>query len=198
MGLDFDCISGQTPLDEEEKEALLIPTIATRGELDEYEQQNIEEAIQWLLARNFKTDILLTEQIIKEVHKRMFGKVWRWSGEIRKKEKNIGIDKHRISEQLKNLLDDTAYHIANRAFPPDEIAVRFKHRLVSIHCFPNGNGRHSRLMADILIDKIFHQPVFTWGAGIPARQGDARTAYLAAIRTADAGDIKPLLAFARS
>ena len=88
MGLDFDCISGQTPLDEEEKEALLIPTIATRGELDEYEQQNIEEAIQWLLARNFKTDILLTEQIIKEVHKSMFGRVWRWPGEFRKTEKN--------------------------------------------------------------------------------------------------------------
>ena len=99
---------------------------------------------------------------------------------------------------LKALLDDTLYWIQNQTFPPNEIAVRFKHRIVSIHCFPNGNGRHSRLMADILIEKIFRQPVFSWGAANLVKQGDTRTSYLQAIREADKGVIEPLLNFASS
>ncbi|HMW39337.1 MAG TPA: Fic family protein, partial [Saprospiraceae bacterium] len=78
------------------------------------------------------------------------------------------------------------------------IAVRFKHRLVSIHCFPNGNGRHSRLLADIIIEKIYKRPVFSWGATSLSSEGDARAAYIKALKTADKGDYGPLLAFARS
>jgi len=95
-------------------------------------------------------------------------------------------------------LEDAKYWVAHSTYPPDENAVRFKHRLVSIHCFPNGNGRHSRLMADIIIEKIFKKPVFTWGSANLVKKGDPRTAYLAAIKAAGTGDIKPLLEFARS
>ena len=197
MGLDLDYLDGQTPLDEDEKEALLIKTIATRGELDEFEQQNIEQAVAWSLGRNFKVDTVFTEDFLKAVHKRMYGNVWAWAGEFRKSEKNIGIDKWQIPTQLKALLDDTKYWIENNTYPPDELAIRFKHRLVSIHCFPNGNGRHSRLMADIVIEKLFKLPHYSWGAGNLVKQGDQRTAYLSAIRAADAGDIQPLINFAR-
>jgi Fic-DOC domain mobile mystery protein B len=206
MGLDLEYIDGQTPLDEEEKEGLLIPAIATRGELDEFEQQNIEQAVQWTLGRSFKPETVFTEDFVRMVHKRMYGEVWAWAGEFRKTNKNIGIDKWQIPTELRYLLDDVRYWHENNTYPPDEIAVRFKHRLVSIHCFANGNGRHSRLMADIIIEKIYKMPVFTWAAvsfssvepapGLP--KGDARTAYLRALKAADRGDYSQLLAFARS
>lgn len=198
MGLDFDYINGQTPLEEDEKEGLLISTIATRGELDEFEQQNIEQAVLWTLNRSFKAEVVFTEDFLKAVHKRMYGNVWAWAGEFRKTNKNIGVDKWQITTDLRTLLDDVRFWYANSIYHPDECAIRFKHRLVSIHCFSNGNGRHSRLMADILIEKIFKQPVFTWGARNLAKQGDQRTAYLTAIKAADYGDILPLIAFAGS
>ena len=197
MGLDLDYIEGQTPLDEEEKEGLLIPTIATRGELDEFEQQNIEQAVLWSLSHTFKVEAIFIENFIKAVHKRMYGDVWAWAGEFRKTNKNIGVDKWQIPTELRYLLDDVRYWYANNTYNPDELTIRFKHRLVSVHCFANGNGRHSRLMADIVIEKIFKQPVYTWGATNLVKKGDARTAYLNAIRAADAGDIQPLLIFAR-
>lgn len=198
MGLDLEYINGQTPLDEDEKDELLIPTIATREELDEFEQQNIEEAIQWVLTKSFSTKTILSEQFVKNLHKRMYGNVWTWAGNFRKTNKNIGVDKWQISTMLKTLLDDTFYWIENNTFLPDEIAIHFKHRLVSIHCFPNGNGRHSRLMADIIIDEIFKLPLFTWGAEDLVKQSKTRTKYLEAIREADKDNYEPLISFARS
>ncbi len=198
MGLDLAYIDGQTPLEEEEKDGLLIPTIATRDELDEFEQQNIEQAIQWTLGRSFKPETIFTEKFIRMVHKRMYADVWAWAGEFRKSNKNIGVNKWQIPTELRHLLDDSQHWHENNTYPPDEIAVRFKHRIVSIHCFPNGNGRHSRLMADIIIEKIYEQPVFTWGGANLSSEGDARAAYLNAVKAADQGDYSLLLAFARS
>jgi Fic-DOC domain mobile mystery protein B len=198
MGLDIDYIDGQTPLDEDEMEGLLIPSIATRAELDEFEQQNIEQAMQWTLGRSLKPGVIFTEDFIRTVHKRMYGDVWAWAGSFRKTNKNIGVDKWQIPIELKTLSDDAKYWYENNTFPPDEMALRFKHRLVSIHCFPNGNGRHSRLMADIIIDKIYGQPLFSWGTLKDTNEGDARKSYLKAVKTADQGDYSLLLAFARS
>jgi Fic-DOC domain mobile mystery protein B len=198
MGLDVDYIDGQTPLDEDEKDGLLINTIATRGELDEFEQQNIEEAVQWTLERSFKPDTIFTEDFVRMVHKRMYANVWKWAGAFRNTNKNIGTDKWQISAELRNLLDDLSYWHQNNVYPPDEIALRFKHRLVSIHCFANGNGRHSRLMADIIIEKIYRKPVFTWGTTNLYNKSDARLAYLTALRSADKGDYSLLIDFARS
>ena len=198
MGLDLEYLDGQTPLDEDEKEGLLIKSIATRGELDEFEQQNIEQAIEWTLRRSFKAEAIFTEEFIRGVHKRMYAGVWRWAGDFRRTNKNIGVDKWQIPTELRYLLDDAKFWLTNNTYDAEEIAVRFKHRIVSIHCFANGNGRHSRLMADIIIEKIFKQPVFTWGAAKLVKHGDTRTAYLKAIRAADAGDVKPLIRFSRS
>lgn len=198
MGLDLIYIDGQTPLDEEEKEGLLISTIATRAELDEFEQQNIEEAIKWTLGRKFKLNNLFTENFIKDVHKRMYKDVWLWAGNFRKTNKNIGVDRWRVAVELKNLLEDIRFWIDNNTFPADEIAIRFKHRVVSIHCFSNGNGRHSRLMADIIIEKIFNKPVFTWGAGNLSKENENRKQYLNALKLADQGNYLALLLFARS
>lgn len=198
MGLDFDYINGQMFLDEEEKDSLLILTIATTGELDEFEQQNIEKAVQWILGRTFKPELFFTEDFVRMLHKRMYADVWAWAGEFRKTNKNIGVDKWKIPSDLKYLLDDAKYWHENNTYTQDEIAVRFKHRIVSIHCFPNGNGRHSRLLADIIIEKIYKQPVFSWGTANLSDEGDTRKSYLKAVKTADTGDYSLLLAFARS
>lgn len=198
MGLDLIYIDGQTPLDEEEKEGLLISSIATREELDEFEQQNIEEAIFWTLGRKFKSEKLFTEAFIKDIHRRMYKDVWAWAGAFRKTDKNIGVDRWQVAIELKNLLEDVRFWIANHTFSPDEIAIRFKHRIVSIHCFSNGNGRHSRLVADIIIEKLFDRPVFTWGAANLSKEGGNRKSYLDALKLADRGNYKELLLFARS
>lgn len=198
MGLDLDYIDGQTPLDADEKEGLLIPTIATHGELDEFEQQNIEQAVLWFLKRSFKAENVFTEEFLKAVHKRMYGNVWAWAGEFRKTNKNLGVDKWQIPTELRTLLDDVKFWYTNSTYSPDETCIRFKHRLVSIHCFANGNGRHSRLIADIVIEKIYKQPHYTWGAANLVKQGDHRSTYLTAIKAADNGDIQPLINFARS
>ena len=198
MGLDFEYNPGQTPLDPEEIDGLLIDTISTRGELDEFEQQNIEEAVQWVLKRRLSPDQILREAFICQLHQKMYGDVWSWAGQFRNTEKNIGIARWRIGPELRTLLDDTLYWVEHNTYPPEEIALRFKHRIVSIHCFPNGNGRHSRLMADIIIDKIFKQNVFSWGAANLVHQGETRVTYLQAVRAADAGGIGPLIEFARS
>lgn len=198
MGLELDYADDQTPLDEEEKEGLLIPSISTRTELDEFEQQNIEEAIQWVLTRSFKTGVIFTNQFVQRLHKRMYGNVWVWAGEFRTTDKNIGIDKHQIPVSLKILLDDALYWVENESYPPDEIAIRFKHRLVSIHSFSNGNGRHSRLMADLIISKIYNQTMFSWGEISSAHTNNSRQVYINAIKEADKGNYTPLLLFARS
>lgn len=198
MGLNLEYISGQTPLDEEEKEGLKIKTITTKGDLDEFEQQNIEEAMLWVLGRTFNAKEVFTEKFICNLHKRMYSNVWAWAGKFRKTDKNIGVDKLQIPIALKVLCDDALYWIAHDSFPPEEIAVRFKHRIVSIHCFPNGNGRHSRLICDIINEKLFSHAPFSWGGTNLAQEGGVRRAYLQAIKAADLGNYEPLLAFARS
>jgi len=198
MGLDLTYINGQTPIDDDEKEGLLIKTISTRGELDEFEQYNIEKAVQWTLKNKFKTERILQEDFILELHKRMYNEVWKWAGHFRKTNKNIGVDNYQIAIELRNLLEDCRYWITDKTFDEDNISIRFKHRLVQIHLFPNGNGRHSRLCADVLISHVFKKPVFTWGKSNLAKPGLAREKYMKAIYSADAGDIKPLITFARS
>ena len=198
MGLELEYLAGQTPLDEDEKDGLRIQTITTREELDEFEQKNIEQAIQWTLGRKIQMDKVFSERFIKSLHKRMYDEVWSWAGSFRKSNKNIGVDKWQISTELKKLVDDAKFWIKNEAYGEDEIAVRFKHRIVSIHCFPNGNGRHSRLMGDIISDKVFNREVFTWGQSNLSQESDTRKIYLSALREADKGDFTKLLKFARS
>jgi Fic-DOC domain mobile mystery protein B len=198
MGLKFEYIDGQTPLDEDEKNGLLIKSITTREELDEFEQLNIEKAIEWTVGKKFKTEQILSEKFIKELHFRMFGDVWTWAGKYRKTNKNIGVDKHIISVSIKQLTDDCRYWIENKTYSDEEIAIRFKHRLVKIHCFVNGNGRHSRLIADIIIKHIYGKPFFSWSLQRIGKIGESRSNYINALRAGDNGNILPLIAFAKS
>ena len=193
---EYNFSDGATPIEPDEADGLLLTHITTRGELDRWEQDNIIEALAWL-EKATPTDIL-NEKFVKELHKRMFGNVWKWAGQFRKTDKNIGGPWHQISIGLKNLFDDTSYWINHQNYSPDEIAVRFHHRLVSVHPFPNGNGRHARLLTDTLLENVLECPRFTWGGKDLTGAGDVRKEYISALQAADAQDFNPLLAFVRT
>ncbi len=193
---DFDYTEGATPIDPDESEGLLLTHITTRGELDRWEQDNIVEALIWL-DRTTPADIL-NEQFIRELHRRMFTNVWKWAGHFRRTDKNIGGPWHQISTDLKNLCDDVRSWIEQNEYPPDETAIRFHHRLVWIHPFSNGNGRHARLMTDLLLENILDCSRFTWGSEDLSRAGDARQRYIAALHAADKYDYEPLRRFVRT
>ena len=198
MGLEIKYNTGQTPLSEEEKEGLKIKVITMQGELDQFEQLNIEKAVEWTMRTRLKPDKILTEKFMKDLHKKMYGDVWKWAGEFRTSEKNIGIKWPLIGVELKKLLDDANYWIENGTYIPEEIAIRFKHRLVSIHCFPNGNGRHSRMIADIIMEPIFKESVFSWHQSNMTKPNDTRKEYISALKKADNGEITPLIEFAKN
>ena len=185
---------GGTELTEEEREGLIPSYITLRSELNEAEQANILEAEEWAFARKRR---LLDEKALNNLHKRMFGHVWRWAGNYRTSGKNIGIDAYRVPTQLRQLVDDCRYWIENSTYEPDENAARFHHRLVSIHCYPNGNGRHARIAADMLL-KSMNQERFSWGSKNLVDLNETRKRYIAALRAADGHDIAPLLEFVRS
>jgi Fic-DOC domain mobile mystery protein B len=187
---------GNTPLCPEEL-ADLIPNLATKEELNEWERENILLAREWAVGHRTSAVDMTTDEYVRKFHGKMFDQTWKWAGEYRRTEKNIGVPVHEIRERLMALFGDVRYWIANSTHSLDEIAVRFHHRLVLIHPFPNGNGRHARLIADVLVMKL-GRPAFTWGSSNLVNEGEARNKYLEAIRAADNGDIGPLLNFARS
>ena len=192
----FDTPEGATPVDPDETDGLLLSHITTRAELDRWEQDNIAEAERWAFRRTHPD--ILTDDFVRRLHKRMFGNVWRWAGTYRKTGKNIGIDAWQIAMATRTLCADCAVWIEHDVYPSDEIAVRFHHRLTAIHPFANDNGRHARLMTDILLVHLLKQPRCTWGSGNLVNPGDCRQQYIAALRSADRFDFGPLLAFVRS
>jgi Fic-DOC domain mobile mystery protein B len=183
-----------TPLMPDEMRGLIPAYIAYRSELNEAEQENIARAQDWALAR--KRDPL-SEKFLRELHRRMLGEVWKWAGKFRTSERNLGIPFYEIPLALRQLLDDTQAWVGYETYPLDEIAVRFHHRLVQIHPFPNGNGRHARLAADLLVMRLGRER-FSWGMQSLRDAGATRQRYIAALKTADHFDIRPLLGFARS
>lgn len=183
-----------TPLAPEEREQLIPSHIATRAELNAAEQIGISDADRWAFSRRRN---VLDIGFLRRLHTRMFGGVWHWAGEYRVTARNIGIDAYRIPVELGQLVADARFWVEHETYGPDEIAVRFHHRLVFIHPFPNGNGRHARLAADLLVVQL-GRTRFSWGRETPSPPADIRAGYVAALRAADGHDIRPLLAFARS
>lgn len=189
---------GATPLNPDETAGLIPDYITTQGELNELEAKNIQEAIRWLQKKKPKDT--LNVSFLMDLHKRMFKDVWKWAGAPRKSEKNIGVAPGQIMTKLGSLLKDVQFWIDNETYSIDEIAVRFHHRLVFIHVYPNGNGRHARLITDWFLTKNGHKS-FSWGRKISSEpievEGKIRSEYISALRAADGGNIKPILKFVR-
>jgi Fic-DOC domain mobile mystery protein B len=193
---DINYPPGATPLTPEELEGLKLKHITTRGELDRWEQDNIQDALAWLQKR--RKGEILSEKFICQLHEKMFNRVWNWAGNFRRSDKNIGVQWPYIPVELRQLLNDTKVWIEYNTYSPDEIAYRFHHRLVWIHLFPNGNGRHSRLMTEILLMEALHQEPFTWGSHDLSQASDVRKNYISALKAADAYDYNLLKEFVRS
>lgn len=195
--MDFEYPNGATPLEPEEIDGLKDDTIATRSELDEIEGYNILSAYAWLDNKN--NEDVLTESFLRRLHEQIFGDVWTWAGSFWRTEKNIGCLHYLIPTQLKELLDNTKFMIENDDVSNEEVLVRFHHRLVRIHPFPNGNGRHARLACDLLADQL-KIAKFTWGNSEDnlTSASEARALYIAALRAADGGDITGLMDFVRT
>lgn len=191
--MDFKYAPAATPLDPGEVEGLLLPHITTRGELDRWEQENLLEALFWT-ARTKPTRIL-SEEFVRLLHKRMFNKVWSWAGTYRKTDKNIGGPWYEIQTSIVSLISDVECWIEQSNDCPLDIGVQFHHRLVSIHPFPNGNGRHARLMTDLLLEHRLNAERFSWGNEDLSRKGEARRMYITALQAADNHEFGPLTAF---
>lgn len=185
---------GATPLTPEEREGLIPAQVTLRRELNEIEQLNILEASLWVTRRRVDP---VSDAFARNLHRRMFGQVWRWAGQNRASNKNIGCDYWEIDQQLRTVIEDAAVWVRFGAYPADEIAVRFHHRLVSVHPFANGNGRWSRMMGDTLARRL-NQTAFSWGNSSLLDDDQTRRAYISALRAADRHDVGPLLIFARS
>jgi Fic-DOC domain mobile mystery protein B len=193
--------SGSTRLSPEEREDLIPSYITFHHELNEAEQENILAATRWLKTRrSWLTEPEMVEEgFVCGVHRRMFNRVWRWAGDYRRTNKNIGVPFYEIEVEMRLLVDSAKAWLQYRSYPPDEIALRFHHKLVFIHPFPNGNGRLSRLIADTLITKLGSRP-FTWGGGadLTDTRGEMRSVYHAALKKADDNEFGDLLRFGRS
>lgn len=186
---------GATPLDPDEMEGLKHLHVEARAELDQLEQQNIQQGYVWI-ERQRKHKDFLSENFLRDLHKKLFGAVWSWAGLFRKTDKNIGVDYRTIGVELRNLLDDARYWIEHKTYKRQEFAARFHHRLVQIHAFPNGNGRHARIMTDIVLEKVLKTDPVDWGAESDfVSAGEHRKTYIQALREADKHNYQPLIAF---
>jgi len=188
---------GATPLDDETLQGL-IPGLTTQGELDEFEAAGIARALLWAYtSRTMKRDLLSASGLCL-LHKKMFAETWDWAGQFRRKETNIGVAPENIQNQLAILLGDVQYWLEHQTYSAEEIAARFHHRLVWIHPFPNGNGRFSRLAADLLMKQI-EDSVFSWGQEHLGRMGEKRAVYIRALKQADLHEqFGPLISFMKS
>jgi len=188
---------GATPLDPDEMEGLKIQSVMFRPELDRWEHENILEALEWIAEGNIGD--MLSEEFVRKLHLKMFGKVWKWAGTYRHSDKSIGIDWRYITTEIAKLLGDARYHVDERPMLDDEIGARFHYRLEKIHPFPNGNGRHGRLMTDLLMERELGTERFSWGGTNLSRENGVRGRYLEALRTVDhSGDYGDLIEFVRS
>ncbi|WP_299085934.1 mobile mystery protein B [uncultured Ruegeria sp.] len=197
MTLELHEPNGATPLTPDEFLGLRAKHITTRGELNELEGENIIEGLTWLGRRRKSYDIL-TDDTVREVHKRLFGQVWNWAGVYRLTEKNIGVQVWHISTEMRTCLDDARYWRENGTYEPLEAIARFHHKLVWIHPFANGNGRWARIMADAYLATIDPDVFLDWsGGGTLNSNSDHRARYIAALRAADGFEFEPLIEFAR-
>jgi Fic-DOC domain mobile mystery protein B len=191
--------AGATPLSEEDLRGLKLASISNQGEVNEAEAQNILRGQEWALrSRTSTLSGMLSDDYLLRLHKQMFGDIWKWAGTIRERETNIGVPSHTIRTHLRSLYEEVAGWLEFSVYPPDEIAIRLHYRVVTIHPFPNGNGRHARMLAHMVMVRHFRLKPLSWGGSALRDQEINRKAYINALVAADTRDLAPLLTFARA
>tara|TARA_B100000809_G_C15064646_1_gene503731 strand:- start:104 stop:700 length:597 start_codon:yes stop_codon:yes gene_type:complete len=193
MGLDLEPKRGDTQLSPEELDMLIPQHVTTRAQLDEVEQANIEEGMVWILSqRNITAEKLFSRGFQDKLHTKMLGQVWEWAGKTRTRETNIGVKPYLIEIDRKKLNDDAVVWYETTVITPKQLAITFHHRLIQIHCYPNGNGRHGRIMADLIVEKLYKMKRLEWVTKDMLHEGEARTIYIDAMKSADDNNYKPL------
>lgn len=193
----FEYPPGATPINQDELFELIPSFITTQDELNALEQMNIAKAQAWLANKKLSPNTILDELFFREVHMKMFKDVWKWAGKYRNTDKNIGIDWMQITTFLRQLIDDIKYQIEHNTYSKEEAITRFHHRLVWIHPFPNGNGRHARILTDLLFKKLSNKTLHWGGINIKnySSASQIRKKYIEALRIADKGNYEPLIYF---
>ena len=190
---------GATPLTEEDLQGLKIPSVTTQGQINEVEAANIIRGQEWALrARIIRMPEMLSDEFLLRLHRQMFGEVWKWAGQYRRTNTNIGVEYHLIRPELRRAYDDARGWLERNTYAPDEFAVRLHYRVVTVHPFRNGNGRHARMLAHLTLVRHFKAPPLPWGNSLLRATDANRKAYIEALVAADHHDFTPLLAFARS
>ena len=192
--------SGATPLEDEDLLGLIPDFVSTRGDLNLVEFENIARALPWAYKQALQNEprAILDFRFMLALHKRMFSEVWRWAGTLRQRDTNIGVDPSQITQDSRAALDDAIFWQENDVFSVDERAARIHGRLVSIHPFPNGNGRCTRLIADLYLVSV-NEPIFSWGGTRLDVDGSTRVRYIGdLVRAITTDDYDDLIGFARS
>ena len=190
---------GATPLTPDDIAGLKIRSITTHAELNEAEASNIIRGQQWgLRSRLARLPQMLSDRFMQRLHREMFGDVWAWAGGYRERDTNIGVEHHLIRQELRRSYDDAREWLDQDTYPPDEFAVRPHYRVVAVHPFRNGNGRHARMLAALALARHFNANPLPWGGGALRSTDATRRAYIDALEAADHHDFAPLLRFARS
>ena len=199
--LSFGDDDANTPLTEEVLEGLIPSWVTTRADFNEVEARNAVAGYDWIRSTRPTAGEILTTDFVQELHLRMFGEVWRWAGTYRRTETNIGVDWWTISVAVMRLVDDFSHRLgcgaSGESAEIDLVCVEYHHRMVKIHPFPNGNGRHARACGDALAMAL-DRPAFSWGRASIVTDKLTRSSYIGAIRNADEGDLETLRSFARS
>jgi Fic-DOC domain mobile mystery protein B len=190
-------IEGQNHLSEEDIAGLKLTDLTNYSDIKLAEEKGVAKTTAWVEKNYFKSERIFTEAFIKEIHKRMLGEVWHWAGKYRLANKNLGVDKLKISSELKQLMSNTKFWIEDESYTMDEIALRFAHRLMQIQAFPDGNARHAKIMANVILEHLLNSEIFTWGESI-ADPIKNREKFLDALKKADKGKMDELMKFARS
>ena len=140
---------GQTPLPPELQKGLISKNVQTIGELDEYEEQNIAEGMVWLEDSNANS---LNYSFWLRLHKKLFGNVWNWAGEIRSHDLGNAdfLYPEKVRPALMQLIGDAEYWFKNDTYPKKETIARIHEKLLTIHPFANGNGRWSRILTEYI------------------------------------------------
>jgi Fic-DOC domain mobile mystery protein B len=193
MTVAWNPIPGETPID---ISGLKIAGVTNRQELSVVEAENVRKVIVKYLGGSLtKRTARFDLAWMLKLHREMLGEVWEWAGRTRTHDLNMGSPWHQVTTQLHDLTCDLAYW---QTHWPDtlEQAVHLHHRAVQIHPFPNGNGRWSRLLANIWL-KLHKQPLTDWPEDVIGATSLIRDEYLAAVRKADGGDFATLIGLHR-
>lgn len=170
--------------------------VATNNELNELEALNIADAFAWADDQTWQTADFFTQHVLREIHAKMFDQVWVWAGTYRSREVNIGnCPPEEISTRLEQVLGNLSYQSENGRSAHD-VCTALHHCIAQIHPFPNGNGRHARLVARLLAQTMgLERSSLTWGSTEYADEDTRKAAYISSLRAADDGDFGPLKSF---